>query len=167
MATRNVADERMESKRELEAAREELDAVMEKYAAAELAATDGSESAGALLDGRIRRTALSAARRGLEAAYAGDRVGRRGGERAGVRGVRGADAVPGPRGRAGGDGAGPGDGADGAARVRRLRDERAAARGGAGHRRLDDAGGAAAWRAWRVRRAATRRRTGCWWSSRR
>lgn len=73
MATRTVADERMESKRELEAMKEELDAAMEKYAAAELASADGSESAGALLDRRIRRTALSSARRGLEAAYAGDR----------------------------------------------------------------------------------------------
>ena len=74
MATRTVADERMESKRELEVAKEELDAAMEKYAAAELAgAGDGPESHPALLDRRIRRTALSSARRGLEAAYAGDR----------------------------------------------------------------------------------------------
>ena len=76
MATRNVADGRMESKCELQAAKEELDAVMEKYAAAELAtAGDDSESAGALLDRRIRQTALSAARRGLEAAHPGDRSG--------------------------------------------------------------------------------------------
>ena len=75
MATRTVADERTESKRELEATKEGLDAAMEKYVAAELAAAagDGPGSHPALLDRRIRRTALAAARRGMEAAYAGDR----------------------------------------------------------------------------------------------
>lgn len=75
MATRTVADERTESKRELEATKEGLDAAMEKYVAAELAAAaagDGPGSHPALLDRRIRRTALAAARRGMEAAYAGD-----------------------------------------------------------------------------------------------
>ena len=63
MTTRTVGDERMESKRELEATKEELDAAMEKYAAAA-----GRESAGgALPDRRIRGTVLSSARRGLEA----------------------------------------------------------------------------------------------------
>ena len=73
MATRTVADERTERKRELEATKEELAAAMAKYAAAELAASgDCPESHPALLDRRLRRTALSAARLGLEAAYRAD-----------------------------------------------------------------------------------------------
>ena len=76
MATRTVADERTERKRELEARKKELAAAMVKYAAAELAApvpAGGTESHPALVDRRIRRTALSAARRALETAYGGDR----------------------------------------------------------------------------------------------
>ena len=78
MATRTVADERTERKRELEATKgeKELAAAMAKYAAAELAApvpAGGPESHPALVDRRIRRTALSAARRALETAYGGDR----------------------------------------------------------------------------------------------
>ena len=68
MATGTVADERRERKRELERTKEEL--------AAELAAaaTGGEpESHPALVDRRVRRTALLAARRGLEAAYVRDR----------------------------------------------------------------------------------------------
>ena len=73
MATRTVADERTERKRELEATKEELAAAMAKYAAAELAASgDCPESHPALVDRRLRRTALSAARLGLEAAYRAD-----------------------------------------------------------------------------------------------
>ena len=74
MATGNVADERAERKRELEAARERLAAAMDEYAAAELAAAgDGPGTHPALLDERVRRTTLSAARRSVEAAYDGDR----------------------------------------------------------------------------------------------
>ena len=58
-------------------------------------------------------------------------------------GVRGTDALPGPRGGAGGDGAGPGVGVDGTACVRRVRDEPAVARRAAGRRGIDDAVGAA------------------------
>ena len=76
MATGTVADERRERKRELEATKEELAAAMARYAAAEMALSasgDDAESHPALVDRRVRRTALSAARRGLEAAYGGDR----------------------------------------------------------------------------------------------
>ena len=76
MATGTVADERRERKRELERTKEELAAAMTEYAAAELAAaaTGGEpESHPALVDRRVRRTALLAARRGLEAAYVRDR----------------------------------------------------------------------------------------------
>ena len=75
MATGTVADERTERKRELETTRDELAAAMAKYAAAEVAASTaggGSESHPALVDRRIRRTALSAARLGLGAAYRSD-----------------------------------------------------------------------------------------------
>ena len=74
MATGTVADERTERRRELEATRRELAAAMAKYAAAEAAAAseDGPESHPALLDRRIRRAALSAARSGLEAAFRAD-----------------------------------------------------------------------------------------------
>ena len=54
----------------------ELAGAMARYAAAELAASWSGEGPGshpALLDRRIRRTALTAARHGLEAAYGGDR----------------------------------------------------------------------------------------------
>ena len=78
MATGTVADERKERKRELETTKgeDELAAAMAKYAAAELAASVAGDGAGphpALVDRRLRRTALSAARLGLEAAYGGDR----------------------------------------------------------------------------------------------
>ena len=78
MATGTVADERTERKRELEATKgeEELAGAMARYAAAELAASWSGEGPGnhpALVDRRVRRTALTAARRGLEAAYGGDR----------------------------------------------------------------------------------------------
>ena len=75
MATGTVADERKERKRELETRKGEMAAAMERYAAAEVAASvsgDGSASHPALVDRRIRRTALSAARLGLEAAYRSD-----------------------------------------------------------------------------------------------
>ena len=72
MATGTVADERRERKRELETTKEELAAAMAEYAAAELAAA-GPESHPALVDRRVRRTALLAARRGLEAACVRDR----------------------------------------------------------------------------------------------
>ena len=58
-------------------------------------------------------------------------------------GVRRTDALPGPRGGAGGDGTGPGVGVDGTARGRRVRDEPATARRAAGRRGIDDAVGAA------------------------
>ena len=75
MATGTVADERTERKRELETTKNELAAAMANYAAAEIAASEsegGSESHPALVDRRIRRTALTAARLGLEAAYRAD-----------------------------------------------------------------------------------------------
>ena len=74
MATGTVADERTERKRELARRRDELAAAMAKYAAAEVAAAseDGSESHPAQVDRRVRRTAVSAARLGLEAAYRAD-----------------------------------------------------------------------------------------------
>ena len=78
MATRNVAVSREESKRGLEtveAARREMESAVARYAAAELAEADGSgrASPAALLDERVRRAALSAARLGLESAYRSDR----------------------------------------------------------------------------------------------
>ncbi len=76
MAIGTVADERMERKRELDEAKEELATAMGRYAAAELAASaagEAPESHPALLDLRVRRAALSAARLGLEAAYRADR----------------------------------------------------------------------------------------------
>ena len=75
MATRTVADERKERKRELETTRKELGAAMARYAAAEVAAAsgDGAESHPALVDQRIRRTVVAAAREGLQAAYRSDR----------------------------------------------------------------------------------------------
>ena len=78
MATRNVAVSREESKRGLEteeAARREMESAVARYAAAELAEADGSGGAShaALLDERVRRAALSAARLGLESAYRSDR----------------------------------------------------------------------------------------------
>ena len=75
MATGTVADERTERKRELETARKELDTAMANYAAAEVAASapgGGPESHPALVDRRLRRAALSAARSGLEAAFRAD-----------------------------------------------------------------------------------------------
>ena len=84
MATGTVADERAERKRELaetsrdamaEPSRDAMAAAMEDYVAAELAASvpgDGG-SHPALLDRRIRRGALSAARRAVEKAYGDDR----------------------------------------------------------------------------------------------
>ena len=77
MATRNVAGSREERKRELEtveAAKREVESAVARYAAAELEASDGSgrESHAALLDERVRRTALAAARRGLESAFRED-----------------------------------------------------------------------------------------------
>ena len=63
--------------------------------------------------------------------------------RACVRGVRRADAPRGARRVAGGDGAGPGPGVDGAARMRRLPEDRAAAGAGVGRRGFDDADGTA------------------------
>ena len=71
MATGTAADERTERKREsVETSKGALAAAMEQYAAAELAAADSGEDVShpALLDRRIRRTALSPARSGLEAA---------------------------------------------------------------------------------------------------
>ncbi len=75
MAIGTVADERRERKRELDEAKEELAAAMGRYAAAELAAAAGKapESHPALLDLRVRRAALSAARLGLGAACREDR----------------------------------------------------------------------------------------------
>ena len=82
MATGTVADERTERKRELETAKNELETAkneletaMARYAAAEVAASAGGgpDSHPALADRRIRRTALSSARSGLEAAYRADR----------------------------------------------------------------------------------------------
>ena len=141
MATGTVADERRECKRELERTKEELAAAMAEYAAAELAAAGGEpESHPALVDRRVRRTALLAARRGLEAAYVRDRSD---GGRCGRARSAAGDAPRGPRGVAGGDGRGAGAGVDGPVRLRRLRDERAPARAGHGHRGLDDADGAA------------------------
>ena len=146
MATGTVADERRERKRELETTKEELAAAMAKYAAAELAAaaTGGEpESHPALVDRRVRRTALLAARGRPGVGVRPGPVGRRGGEGAVVPGVRRPDAPRGPRGVAGGDGRGAGAGVDGPVRLRRLRDERAPARAGHGRRGLDDADGAA------------------------
>ena len=75
MATGTVADERTERKRGLETTRKELDAAMAKYVAAEVAASSeaGAESHPALVDQRIRRAAVAAAREGLQAAYRSDR----------------------------------------------------------------------------------------------
>lgn len=78
MATRNVAGSREERKRGLEtveAARREMESAVARYAAAELASSGGSgrESHAALLDERVRRAALTAARLGLESAFREDR----------------------------------------------------------------------------------------------
>ena len=78
MATGNVAGSREERKRGLEtveAARREMESAVARYAAAELASSGGSgrESQAALLDERVRRAALTAARPGLESAFREDR----------------------------------------------------------------------------------------------
>lgn len=75
MATRTVAESREERKRELESAKQALQAAVSKYAAAELAASDASDCGmeAALLDERVRCGVGEAARHGLEAAYRADR----------------------------------------------------------------------------------------------
>ncbi|MDE0440916.1 MAG: hypothetical protein OXL38_02235, partial [Gammaproteobacteria bacterium] len=78
MATGNVAESHEERKRgseSVESARREMESAVARYAAAELASSGGSGRAShaALLDGRVRRAALTAARLGLEAAYRSDR----------------------------------------------------------------------------------------------
>ena len=100
MATGTVADERTERKRELETTRKELDAAMAKYVAAEVAASSeaGAESHPALVDQRIRRAVVAAAREGLQAAYRADRSD---GSALACGEVRRADAPRGPQGLAG------------------------------------------------------------------
>ena len=170
MATRTVADERTERKGELEATNgeKELAAAMAKYAAAELAApvpAGGTESHPALVDRRIRRTALSAARRALETVSRRP-VGRRSGERAGVPECGG-------RMRHAGREKPPVETVVGRVRVSMAR------------RACDGCGTSVRPREWAMdiegsmtpaarrmaslagRRAATRRRTGCWWNWRR
>ena len=75
MATGNVAGSREESERDLELAKEEMCSAVAGYVAAELRLSDGSgrESHAALLDDRVRRGVLSAARTGLESALRDDR----------------------------------------------------------------------------------------------